>query len=306
MAMESKGKSRKTIVVFYLLIGYILAQISWWIYQIITLSKQIDDTGGTAQAKMRMLAGEFAVFFVLLCIGLFFIHRVYKKELALSTNKKNFSLSITHELKTPITTTKLFLESLINHDKSIDPQKRLEIYNKMYAEQTRLNELIEKVLLSARMENAQIKLTLEEHDISEVLEGILKNVQIEQELVAKIEPGLTTKIDSFYFRSIVQNLIENAAKYSPSNDQISVVLERAGKEVVLSVTDRGVGIKGEDKVNIFKMYQRLENEEIKESKGTGLGLYIVSQLVKGHKGKISVEDNPEGKGSVFKVHFPIT
>ncbi len=303
--MSDRGKSRKTLVVFYLLIGYILAQITWWIYQIITLSKQIDDSGGFAKAKMRMLAGEFAVFFVLLCAGLLYIHRVFKRELDLSANKKNFSLSITHELKTPITTTKLFLESLINHDGSITPEKRSEIYQKMYGEQTRLNELIEKVLLSARMENAQIKLSLETVDLAEVMQEMIANMRVPQEVSLSLEDGLMVKIDRFYFQSVLQNLIENASKYSPDQAEIEVVLTKEGKFAKFTVIDQGMGISSEDKHRVFEMYQRLENEEVKETKGTGLGLYIVKQLVKEHKGRINVEDNPAGKGTLFNVFLPL-
>ncbi|CAG5087535.1 Signal-transduction histidine kinase senX3 [Parvicella tangerina] len=304
--MTTNGKSKKTLLVFYLLIGYILAQISWWIFQIISLSKQIDDSGGFAKAKMRMLAGEFAVFFVLLCIGLFYIHRVFRKELELSTNKKNFSLSITHELKTPITTSKLFLESLINHDNEISQAKRMEIYEKVYAEQSRLNELIEKVLLSARMENAQIKLELESTAVAEEIKGIVAKMNLEQTMVLDLQEDVQVKVDRFYFRSIIQNLIENASKYSPNDSKIELKLNRKGKFATIAVVDEGVGLSSEEKSQVFEMYQRLENEEVKESKGTGLGLYIVKQLIKGHKGKITVEDNPQGKGSVFTVYFPIT
>lgn len=304
--MSNMGKTRKSIVVFYLLIGYILAQISWWIYQIIALSKQIDDSEVLAQSRMRMLAGEFAVFFVLLAVGLFYIHRVFKKELELSTNKKNFSLSITHELKTPITTTKLFIESLMNHDKEIDSEKRQEILKKVYAEQTRLNELIEKVLLSARMENSQIKMTLESCDLSDLVKEILSNIRIDQKLTFNIEANIETKVDKFYFHSIIQNLVENAAKYSPENTTITVNLSKEGRFVHLAVIDEGMGISAEEKETVFEMYQRLENEETKETKGTGLGLYIVKQIVRSHKGKINVEDNPIGKGSIFNVYIPLT
>lgn len=304
--MSNKGKTRKSIVVFYLLIGYILAQISWWIYQIIALSKQIEDTEGLAQARMRMLAGEFAVFFVLLAVGLFYIHRVFKKELELSTNKKNFSLSITHELKTPITTTKLFVESLLNHDSEIDPEKRKEILNKVYAEQTRLNELIEKILLSARMENSQIKLTMESCNLSGLLNEILRNLQIDRDLKLDIDENVEARVDKFYFHSIIQNLVENASKYSPDGTTIMVTLSKEGKFAHISVIDEGMGISAEEKSTVFDMYQRLENEETKETKGTGLGLYIVKQLIKAHKGKIDVEDNPGGKGSIFNVYIPLT
>lgn len=304
--MRFTGKSKKFIVLFYLLIGYILAQITWWIFQIITLSKQIDDSGGFAKAKMRMLAGEFAVFFVILCVGLFYIHRVFRRELELSSNKKNFSLSITHELKTPITTSKLFLESLMNHGDDIDSKKRLEIYEKVYAEQTRLNELIEKVLLSARMENAQIKLKLENVQLADEVSRVIKKMNTTQEIEMSLEPNVVASIDKFYFQSILQNLVENASKYSPTESMIFVGLSREGKFAKVSIADEGVGLNVEEKAQVFEMYHRLENEEVKETKGTGLGLYIVKQLVKGHKGKITVEDNPNGKGTIFNVFLPIT
>lgn len=304
--MRFTGKSKKFIVLFYLLISYILAQITWWIFQIITLSKQIDDSGGFAKAKMRMLAGEFAVFFVILCVGLFYIHRVFRRELELSSNKKNFSLSITHELKTPITTSKLFLESLMNHGDDIDSKKRLEIYEKVYAEQTRLNELIEKVLLSARMENAQIKLKLENVQLADEVSRVIKKMNTTQEIEMSLEPNVVASIDKFYFQSILQNLVENASKYSPTESMIFVGLSREGKFAKVSIADEGVGLNVEEKAQVFEMYHRLENEEVKETKGTGLGLYIVKQLVKGHKGKITVEDNPNGKGTIFNVFLPIT
>lgn len=304
--MRFTGKSKKFIVLFYLLISYILAQITWWIFQIITLSKQIDDSGGFAKAKMRMLAGEFAVFFVILCVGLFYIHRVFRRELELSSNKKNFSLSITHELKTPITTSKLFLESLMNHGDDIDSKKRLEIYEKVYAEQTRLNELIEKVLLSARMENAQIKLKLENVQLADEVSRVIKKMNTTQEIEMSLEPNVVASIDKFYFQSILQNLVENASKYSPTESMIFVGLSRDGKFAKVSIADEGVGLNVEEKAQVFEMYHRLENEEVKETKGTGLGLYIVKQLVKGHKGKITVEDNPNGKGTIFNVFLPIT
>lgn len=302
--MDSRSRTRKSIIVFYLLIGYIVAQISWWIFQIITVSKQIDDSGGFAKAKMRMLAGEFAVFFVLLCIGLFYIHRVFKKELELSNKKKNFSLSITHELKTPITTSKLFLESLINHDQALSADKRIDIYTKVYQEQTRLNDLIEKVLLSARMENSEIELRKEITNVSAFVNEYLDALVLEQKLVKDIDAEVLASVDKFYFKSVIQNILDNAAKYSEPETQIIFSLKKQGKNLELKVIDQGRGIANADKASVFEMYNRLENEEEKRTKGTGLGLYIVNQIVKAHKGKIIIEDNPEGKGTVVRVIIP--
>ena len=132
--MGNTKPHRKSFLLFYILFGYVMAQICWWIFQIILLSRQLDGTGDMVETKVKMLAGEFAVFFAIISGGMFYITRVFKRELKLAQNKKNFSLSITHELKTPITTTKLLVETLQNHD--LPSEKKEELYIKINQEQT--------------------------------------------------------------------------------------------------------------------------------------------------------------------------
>ena len=156
------------------------------------------------------------------------------------------------------------------------------------------------------MENAQIQLNFESTNISKEIERIVSNLNYDQRMEMLLDKEIEIKIDRFYFQSIIQNLIENAAKYSHADSQITINLLRNGKFARIEVVDEGVGLNAEEKMRVFDMYQRLENEEVKESKGTGLGLYIVNQLVRGHKGKILVEDNPKGKGTVFSVLLPLT
>lgn len=303
--MNQANSHRKSILLFYILIGYIVAQIAWWIFQIILLSKQLDDSGGFAKAKIRMLAGEFGVFFLILCLGVFYIHRIFKKESRLYLNKRNFSLSITHELKTPITTSKLFLETLEQHDEKLGLVKRKDIYEKILNEQNRLNELLEKVLMSSRMENAETVMNLSEMDLSDEVKLVIGNLWPKHTLETSFTPDLKVKLDNFYFKSVVLNLIENAEKYSEEGSRIWISTFKKGNSAVLSVADEGVGIKSEDRKKIFMMYQRLEDESLKMTKGTGLGLYIVDHIIKGHNGKIEVLDGPEGKGTKFNIILPL-
>ncbi len=300
--MKNSKQHRKSILLFYILFGYVIAQICWWIFQIILLSRQLDGSGSMVQTKVRMLAAEFAVFFVILCVGVLYINRVFKRELKLSQSKKNFSLSITHELKTPITTTKLFVETLQNHN--LPEEKKQEIYAKINQEQTRLHALIEKVLLSERIGNSEFKLSLRKIDFSNFVQEEIKRIQVSQPLTVEIETGHSLEVDEFYFSSVVANLLENASKYSAENDAISVKLFAKGESIILQFVDNGIGVPFEERQKIFDVYYRLENEEIRNTAGTGLGLYLVKKIVQLHNGNIYVKNNENGKGSCFEIKIP--
>lgn len=301
--MKSTKQHRKSILLLYILFGYIIAQISWWIFQIILLSKQLDNTGGMAQMKVRMLTGEFAVFFFIFCAGIIYIRKVFKRELELSQSKKNFSLSITHELKTPITTTKLFIETLQNHN--LSEEKRNEVYQKVQLEQDRLQTLIEKVLLSERVGSAEFKVNLKKTNINAFAEEELSKMNFKQEIQLHIDGNIDVLIDDFYFRSVFSNLIENASKYSDVDAFIQINISKKNDACLIEIIDQGVGIPDDEKLKIFDVYYRLENEEIRNTAGTGLGLYLVKKIVTLHNGNIRVKNNPSGKGSVFEVLVPL-
>ena len=294
---------KKSFLLFYILFGYVIAQICWWIFQIILLSRQLDGSGDMVQAKVRMLAGEFAVFFAIICGGMFYITRVFKRELKLSQNKKNFSLSITHELKTPITTTKLLVETLQNHQ--LPEEKVNEIYIKITNEQERLHELIDKVLLSERIDSKEFKLSLKKVNVSNFISSEIERLPTFQRVELKLKPDLLVLIDEFYFKSVIANLLENASKYSPNDSIINVDVSREGDNCLISIKDQGVGIPDDEKQKVFEVYYRLENEEIRNTVGTGLGLYLVKKIVLLHKASIKIKDNQNGVGSNFEVSIPL-
>jgi signal transduction histidine kinase len=250
-----------------------------------------------------MLAGEFAVFFAILCGGVFYITRVFKRELKLSQRKKNFSLSITHELKTPITTTKLLVETLQNH--ALPEDKQQEIYTKINEEQTRLHELIDKVLLSERLGNEGFKINQIEVDFSEFVKSKIENAHLPQELICEVEGGVHASVDEFYFSSVIANLLQNASKYSAPNSKIFIKLVGSGGDLVLQFSDEGIGVPAEERYKVFEAYHRLENEEVRNTKGTGLGLYLVKRIVELHGGTIRVKDNTNGVGSCFEIKLPL-
>jgi signal transduction histidine kinase len=300
--MKSLNYHRKSILLFYILIIYILLQIIWWVYQIIDLAKKIDNSGGLASIKIKMIAGEFAVFFLLLVTGVWYIRKVFITETKLAENKKNFSLSITHELKTPITASKLLVETLLNRD--LPPEKVKELLEKVENEQNRLHELIEKVLLASRLDTTTIQLTLQEIPVLDFLKEHTSKLNAPNKIEFQVNPSDTFRIDPFLFASVIQNLHENAIKYSPEQTAIGWKFSKNSTFATLSISDLGAGIPIDQHEKVFEVYYRLDNEETKSSKGTGIGLYLVKKIVDFHQGKISIKNNVP-HGTIIEINLPI-
>ncbi len=253
-----------------------------------------------------MISGEGVVFISLLVIGIFQVRKTFKKEEELTLQQKNFLLSVTHELKSPIASSKLQLQTLLKHE--LEREKQKELINNAITDIERLNNLAENILLAAKIENNVHILHKEEYDISlyttEIVKNAINTFNYKQKVSLTIEPGIQLKIDTMNFPSIVMNLFENAVKYSSADSPIIISLKKENHSIILSVVDEGSGISEIEKRNIFQKFYRVGNEETRKTKGTGLGLYIVKYLVEQHNGKIVVKDNLP-KGSIFEVCFNV-
>ncbi len=306
-----KKKSRP-LFIFYLLVAYVLFQFCWWAYHIINLQYIIyhlnlsDGIETNISAKIWMVAGEGAVFILILLIGAIFTRNSFNREVALGNQQKNFLLSVTHELKSPIAAAKLYLETLLKRDFEKDKQK--EIINNTLKETNRLLGLIENILFSAKIESGSYLPVKEDVNISETTLEIISILkardpeQKNQQFLSQIENNIFLNTDNIAFYSIVINLIENAAKYSPPQSKIIIELKKEKGDTILSIFDEGPGIPEYEKKNIFDKFYRIGNEETRKAKGTGLGLYIVKHLVEQLGGKISVRNNIP-MGSIFEVGF---
>ena len=299
MSSRSYNKS-KTLYVFYILIGYIFLQFIWWGYHIISLTQKLNSDQAYIQRRGLMIVGEALVFFIIIGIGVIYVIRSYRKEIKLALRQKNFTLSVTHELKTPIASSKLFLETLINRDLSVEKQK--EILQKTHQDQERLQKLVDNILMTSQVSEDDIKLHIQEINAYDFIQNICQNYPETHNLVNEIDRKMSINIDLFYFTSVVQNLFENAQKYSEKGTNIIWRSSVINSQSVLSITDQGVGIPDDEKDKVFQLFYRLDKEETRSSKGTGLGLYLVENIVKLHQGEISVKNN-ENKGSIFTIKF---
>lgn len=319
-------KRSRPLFFFYLLVIYVLFQFVWWTYSMFQLNNEISvlktelnllkggspeeiiSKGNEINAKLQkrwvMISSEGAVFIGLLLLGIYRIRRTFKKEKELSDRQKNFLLSVTHELKSPIASTKLQLQTLQKHE--LAREKQLEIIANAINDADRLNNLVENILLAAKIENSVFTLNKEQYNLSEyITDGMKQTISsfnYRQKILLDIDPNIYMKIDRTSFPSIILNLLENAVKYSSEDSSIILKLKKNNEKILLSVSDEGVGISEGDRERIFEKFYRAGNEETRKTKGTGLGLYIVKYLVEEHGGSIQIKNNAP-KGSIFEIIF---
>ena len=288
----------RSLLIFYLLVGYVVLQFSWWAFQIISLAQKVSPEENFVQRKILMITGEALVFFVILGIGVYFVRKTFKKEIELSLEKRNFMLSVTHELKTPIASSKLFAETLLNRDLSEDKKK--DVLHKILKDQTRLQKLVENILLASQVEGNSINLKLEKVNVLSFIKSVEVGSGSDNDVQYEIPNDLEIFIDRFYFTSVIQNLHENAVKYSNGIGSIIWSAVKNGSSIIIQIKDEGVGIPSEKHTKVFDLFHRIGDENTRQTKGTGVGLYIVQQIVLLHKGSIRVKNNVP-KGTIFEI-----
>ena len=174
--MTPNKAHNRSLLVFYLLVGYVVLQFSWWAYHIYALAQEVAKEESFVQRKVMMIAGEALVFFVILAVGVYFVRKTFNKELELAKEKKNFILSVTHELKTPIASSKLFAETILSRD--ISKEKRDDILDKIIKDQTRLEKLVENILLISKVEEHQLHLEREKVNCHEFIESVRHSARL--------------------------------------------------------------------------------------------------------------------------------
>lgn len=303
--MKGTKADRRVLILFYLLISYILIQFAWWAYMLIKLNTEIYLNSNLLNSKIWMVVGEGLVFLVFLIAGVFIMQRSIRKEMTLVRQQRNFLLSITHELKTPLAAIKLCVETLEKH-KNLDFEKREQLQGTALANTDRLSGLIDKVLLATRIESENEKLLYNPIDLVENAKSIIHRIGSASLNSTNLhfhgEGKVMSRIDPQNFDSILSNLIDNALKYGGGKD-VQIFIKFQGNQSIVEVIDQGIGIAPQNKEKIFVKFFREGNEETRTKKGTGLGLFIVKKLIELHGGTIKVVAN-KPQGSCFTISFP--
>jgi len=231
------------------------------------------------------------------------------REIRRNAQHDAFINAVTHELKTPIASIRLYLETL--QTREVDEAKRVEFYRIMVADSERLLGTIEQVLRTGRIGATSRRLNLSRIDLSGVVEQCIERVRTlhkvsPEGLRYRPGPPVTIVGDADELRAAVSNLIDNAVKFSGSDVRVTVETAKVdGNYVALRVTDHGPGIAKTELKRIFKRFYRVPGAVATRVKGTGLGLYIVRSVAKRHGGRAWAESEGPGHGSTFVLQLPI-
>ena len=230
------------------------------------------------------------------------------REIHRNEQKDAFINAMTHELKTPVASIRLYLETL--QTRAVDEEKRKEFYRIMLDDSERLLATIEQVLRTGRMGAAGRGLNLVRVDLGSLVEECMARTRALHRIPPEsltFHPGAPASImaDMEEVRAAVSNLIENAVKYSGKDVKVRVETERVDGYVVMRVKDAGVGIPKTELKRVFKRFHRVPGPLASRVKGTGLGLYIVRSVAKRHGGRAWAESEGAGRGSTFFLQLPV-
>jgi signal transduction histidine kinase len=251
------------------------------------------------------------IFFLVIITGLVLNTTFLIREIRRNEQHDAFINAVTHELKTPLASIRLYLETLKKRD--LDENKRQEFYDVMLADSDRLLQTVEQVLRAGQSGQRRRKLNLRKVDVAELVTECVKLTRVRHNLAAEAVTFTESvngerplvKADAEELRVAISNLLDNAVKYSGKGVQISVeVAALDPKKVAVRIEDKGIGIPSAQLKRIFKRFYRVPGRVMARFKGTGLGLFIVSSVVERHGGKVFAESEGQGQGSRFTIELP--
>jgi signal transduction histidine kinase len=258
------------------------------------------------RGRIAMMVSEGSFFAILLFVLIGLLIRTLRREAELERRHRNFLSAITHELKSPLASMQLALETVLA-GRADETMSRRFLGNAL-ADAGRLEELVQKVLQVARYDRGAGRLELEPGSISRVVRRVLEVFERRAgsaggTVDADIRDDVWARINDEALGIAVSNLLENALKYGGSRPEVGVQLSIREGRAVLDVSDSGAGIPADDLSQIFERFYRGGDEMTRTSNGTGLGLYLVRQIVTAHRGTVEVaETGPQG--TTLRVTLP--
>lgn len=305
---------------FHPLFVFIMAQIAWlsllglWIYWYISnyiILKQVGDnlSPQIVSKSTNVIALVWGLILLVLVLGgMYFIFIFLAKQINLSRRYDNFIANVTHELRSPLASIQLYLETMTIRE--VDRDRQNQFVGMMLKDVLRLQNLIDSILRLSGIEKKKSAYNYHTCRLDEEIrilvgEAISKfnvppgNIQVEGNADCQ---GV---LDREGIRVVIDNLTDNAIKFSRDTFKLLVHMSCDGAKFRLSFTDQGIGISAENQKKIFHRFYRIYGPDIPNIRGTGLGLHIVQEIVKSHGGRISVFSEGKNKGSTFTVELPV-
>ncbi|MBC8181100.1 HAMP domain-containing histidine kinase [candidate division KSB1 bacterium] len=299
---------------------FVLAQLAWlslvgiWIYwyvsNYIIFELAEDKISPQLVSKSINLFALITGLFLLVAVltGMYLIFIYLNRQLHLTKLYDNFIGNVTHELKSPLASIQLYLETM--NIRNVPRTKQKEFIALMMKDTKRLNYLINSILQISGLEQKKIAHSYDiykaEPIIRKLISESVQQFNIPKEAVKIIGTApCSCVLDTNALKIVIDNLIDNANKYSKEQVQLKIQLACNSKNFVAQFIDQGVGISPTDQKDVFKKFHRVSDPDSPNVKGTGLGLYWVNEIIKYHGGKISLFSEGRDKGSTFKIELPI-
>ena len=304
------------IFIFILSIVALVTSLFLYIYWYVEVSTGLKsvvnkfnlDSSQVLESQTWIVIMVLSILVGIILLGIFIIFVYNQKTLQLYRLQRNFINNFTHELKTPVTSLKLFLQTFSKHELSRNDQLKYIQY--MITDVGRLSDHINRILNLARIESKSYKKEFIVSDLAEAFEQFYKNndhlfkgCQITihyppEPLLYSINPPL--------FEMLLMNLLTNATKYNESKvPRIDITFERQNKKLLISFKDNGIGLEKGKIKKIFKKFYQVGRTDVMSAKGSGLGLHVVQNIARIHKGKVVAESKGKGEGSVFTLILPV-
>lgn len=302
-----------TITLGSVLLFFCLVLTILWNFILIYNYSQLKELAG-AQAGSQSwylqwtILGIGSFFFVVVITGVILFMVFLARQIVLNQLQTNFIDSVTHELKTPLTSIKLYIETIKKHD--LPKEKQNNFLDIMLKDVDRLNTLVDHVLEASRIEYVSKKYDYKEVQLDSVIKyssEVIKNRYGLSENNFKLDLlPLSISSDPMALQLIFINLIDNAVKYSDNIIEINIVMKQnTDNSIDIIIKDKGIGITKNELKKIFKRFYRIKEPNTEDKKGSGLGLFIVHEIINKLKGTIEVKSEGINSGTEFKISLPI-
>lgn len=315
--MKLAPKSALTLFLFMVVV--LFAQAVWWVVFMAKLTAEkvelAAQLGGSPElveqmhqeefTRQIMLGSEGVFFFVLILLGAWIIYRALVRSEELKFHQQNFLLAVTHELKTPLASVQIYLDTL--QSPKINPEKKEQIIPRMKEDIERLERLVENVLDAGRFDRHGYHLNRALFGLSDLVEARVNHISkaatvVPLKIQKQIQPGISFDGDEAALARAIDSLLENSLKYHDGNTiAINVALEAVRKEIVLTIADKGSGFAKEDSHRLFERFYRVGNEMTRRQSGSGLGLYLCREIIRAHGGEVTAESAGVGQGATFTI-----
>ncbi|MBK7140516.1 MAG: HAMP domain-containing histidine kinase [bacterium] len=310
---------RSALALFLFMALTALALAVWWI---IFMAHLVDEKVEIAQqlgaspemleqihqqeiSRQIMLGMEGVFLILLILLGGWLIYRALVKTEELKFHQQNFLMAVTHELKTPLASIKLYLDTI--QSPKIEASKKETIIPKIQQDVARLEHLVQNILDAGRFERSGYRLNKIDVNLSDLVRERVAVVRglpssVAKQVTDEIQPDIMIDGDQLALGRAIDSILENSLKYHDgSGIQIDLKLKEISGRITLTITDRGIGFEKKDNKAIFDRFYRVGDEMTRTQAGTGLGLFLCREIIRAHGGTVTAESDGPGKGATFTI-----